>query len=188
MLGIRLYLNPYSVGKTSLIKQYPFFVSNRSRYVTSSFSTQYKATIGTDFLTKDLIIENKHVSMQIWDTAGQEKFHSLQGVFYKGADGCLIVYDITDPDSFQGIEKWRAEFIEGAGINAVPNFPFLLLGNKSDLVADRRVAFPKAIQTAKDMGVTYYETSAKNAMNIKQAFEDIARKACGVKKDKLQDI
>ena len=76
-----------SVGKTSLMNQ----------YVNEKFSTQYKATIGADFLTKEIMLDDKLVTMQIWDTAGQERFQSLGVAFYRGADACVLVYDITNP-------------------------------------------------------------------------------------------
>lgn len=75
------------MGKTSLMNQ----------YVNQKFSNQYKATIGADFLTKEIMLDDKLVTMQIWDTAGQERFQSLGVAFYRGADACVLVYDITNP-------------------------------------------------------------------------------------------
>ncbi len=105
----------------------------------NTFSVQYKATIGTDFLTKELEQDHRILTLQVWDTAGQEKYHSLQGVFYKGADACLIVFDITSPDSFADIERWHAEFISHGAISDPDNFPFILIGNKADLASRRKV-------------------------------------------------
>jgi len=120
----------YSVGKTSLMQQ----------YIQSNFSSQYKATIGAEFLSKEIIIGDKIVSMQIWDTAGQEKYQSVQGVFYRGSDGCILVYDITSIDSFQSLKRWKEEFINQSNTTNTETFPFVLLGNKSDLASERKVS------------------------------------------------
>ena len=79
------------------------------------------------------------MTMQIWDTAGQEKFQSVQGVFYKGSDACMLVYDITSVSSFQGLNKWKEEFLSHANASNPDAFPFVLIGNKADLQADRKV-------------------------------------------------
>ena len=121
------------VGKTSLM----------SRYSTGKFTGQYKATIGADFLSKELAVldpltqQFKPVVLQIWDTAGQERFQSLGVGFYRGADACVLVYDITDPHSLDNLDHWRTEFLEhvGGGLSdAATNFPFVVLGNKIDKV------------------------------------------------------
>ena len=105
----------------------------------SNFSNQYKATIGAEFLSKEILLGDKVVSMQIWDTAGQEKYQSVQGVFYRGSDGCVLVYDITSVESFQSLRKWKEEFLNGANISNPETFPFVLVGNKADMVTERKV-------------------------------------------------
>lgn len=156
------------------------------RYVQSNFSTQYKATIGAEFLSKEIIAKDKTISMQIWDTAGQEKYQSVQGVFYRGSDGCILVYDITSVESFQSLKKWKEEFLNAANVNSPEQFPFILLGNKADMLTERKVAYAKATQWCKENGgVGYYETSAKTAVNVKEAFEEMAARAVGRQKDKL---
>ena len=82
-----------------------------NQYVNKKFTNQYKATIGADFLTKDVVIDDKWVTMQIWDTAGQERFQSLGVAFYRGADCCVLVHDLTNPKSFSNLESWREEFL-----------------------------------------------------------------------------
>ena len=122
--------------------------------------------------------------MQIWDTAGQEKYQSVQGVFYRGADGCVLVYDITNTESFQSLKKWKEEFLNAANISS-ENFPFIIVGNKSDLITERKVndkriqvAITKATQWCKENGdLKYYETSAKTSENVKDMFQEIGRKA-----------
>ena len=120
----------YSVGKTSLMNQ----------YVNKKFSNQYKATIGADFLTKEVVVDDRLVTMQIWDTAGQERFQSLGVAFYRGADCCVLVYDVTAPNSFKSLDAWRDEFLIQASPRDPENFPFVVIGNKVDL-ENRAVSF-----------------------------------------------
>merc|ERR1712178_190285 len=119
-----IILGDSGVGKTSLM----------NRYVNRKFSNQYKATIGADFLTKDITLDdNRQVTLQIWGTAGQERFQSLGVAFYRGADACVLVYDVTSQNSFKTLETWRDEFLIQASPRDAENFPFLLVGNKIDL-------------------------------------------------------
>ena len=80
-----------------------------NQYVHKRFSNQYKATIGADFLTKELMVDDKLVTLQIWDTAGQERFQSLGVAFYRGADSCVLTYDITDAKSFDNLDSWMGQ-------------------------------------------------------------------------------
>lgn len=141
-----IILGDSSVGKTSLMNQ----------YVNKRFSNQYKATIGADFLTKEVVIDDRVVTMQvsnalwaknvfnmatshfismfqIWDTAGQERFQSLGVAFYRGADCCVLVYDTTAPNTFKNLDSWRDEFLIQASPRDPEHFPFVVLGNKIDL-------------------------------------------------------
>jgi len=104
-----------------------------NQYVNRKFTNQYKATIGADFLTKDVIVDDRVVTMQIWDTAGQERFQSLGVAFYRGADCCVLVYDVTMPKTFQTLESWRDEFLIQSSPRDPDNFPFVVIGNKVDL-------------------------------------------------------
>ena len=105
--------------------------------MTGKISGTAKPTIGADFSKKETIIDNSNVTLQVWDTAGQEKFQSLGYAFYRGADCCILVYDITNRKSFEALQKWRDGFVENAGPEDVKNFPFLLLGNKLDREGER---------------------------------------------------
>jgi small GTP-binding protein len=114
-----------------------------NRYSTGKFTGQYKATIGADFLSKEVAVTMPHTGerkvcvLQIWDTAGQERFQSLGQGFYRGADACILVYDITDPESLDNLDHWRADFINQVGGYTSPlaqAFPFVVLGNKVDKV------------------------------------------------------
>jgi len=139
------------VGKTSLM----------NRYAAGTFTGRYKATIGADFLSKSVTVTDpatgldRHCTLQIWDTAGQERFQSLGTAFYRGADACLLVYDVTDPASLDHLDGWREEFLRhvgggnggaggggaigeggegGGGGGGGGPFPFVVLGNKMDRV------------------------------------------------------
>jgi small GTP-binding protein len=141
-------LGDSGVGKTSLM----------NRYSTGKFTGQYKATIGADFLSKDNVVVTDNflgtrtlTTLQIWDTAGQERFQSLGVGFYRGADACLLVYDITDPHSIDNLDHWRKEFLDqvGGGIqglgDASTQFPFVVVGNKMDKVSETVVEFACAM-------------------------------------------
>ena len=119
-----------------------------NQYVNKKFSNQYKATIGADFLTKEVMVDDRLVTMQIWDTAGQvvhrsfstmisilnptfqERFQSLGVAFYRGADCCVLTYDVTAPNTFKSLDSWRDEFLIQASPRDPDNFPFVVLGNK----------------------------------------------------------
>ncbi len=113
-----------------------------NQYVNKKFNNQYKATIGADFLTKEVMIDDRLVTMQIWDTAGQERFQSLGVAFYRGADCCVLVYDVTAPPTFKNLESWRDEFLIQASPRDPENFPFVVIGNKVDM-ADSRTVSPQ---------------------------------------------
>jgi Ras-related protein Rab-7A len=164
-----IILGDSNVGKTSLMNQ----------YVHKRFSNQYKATIGADFLTKEIMIDDKLVTLQIWDTAGQERFQSLGVAFYRGADSCVLVFDLTDTKSFDNLESWMDEFLVHSNPNNPSTFPFVVLGNKADLATTRRqVGTQKAKAWCTGKGdIPYFETSAKDALNVEQAFATIAKNA-----------
>ena len=157
-----------------------------NQYVNKRFSSAYKATIGADFLTKEVMIEDKLVTLQIWDTAGQERFQSLGVAFYRGADVCILVYDVTNPKSFENLDSWREEFLVQASPPDMENFPFVVLGNKVDRENDRRVPKAKAQQWCKAKAnpsgagsgpLRYFETSAKEAVQVEAAFQEAAQLA-----------
>lgn len=93
----------------------------------------FTATIGADFLTKEVVVDDRVVTMQIWDTAGQERFQSLGVAFYRGADCCVLVFDVTAPNTFKNLDSWRDEFLIQASPRDPDHFPFVVLGNKVDL-------------------------------------------------------
>jgi Ras-related protein Rab-7A len=164
-----IILGDSGVGKTSLMNQYKY----------KKFSNQYKATIGADFLTKEVPIDDRLVTLQIWDTAGQERFQSLGVAFYRGADACVLVYDVTDNKSFDNLESWMEEFLVHAAPRNVDTFPFVVLGNKADIASPKRqVNEAKARAFCQSKGdIPHFETSAKDALNVEQAFLTIAKNA-----------
>ena len=201
-----IILGDSGVGKTSLMNQ----------FVNKKFSNQYKATIGADFLTKEVMVDDRLVTMQIWDTAGQERFQSLGVAFYRGADSCVLVLcartqrarraralarpkstapaaprrrsDVNVAKTFENLDSWRDEFLIQAGPRDPDNFPFVVLGNKIDLTGDSRVVAQKrAYSWCQAKGnIPYFETSAKEAVNVEQAFQVIARNA--LKQEAEEDI
>ncbi|KAL9716041.1 Ras- protein Rab-7 [Leucoagaricus gongylophorus] len=166
---LNLTLACLSVGKTSLMNQ----------YVNKRFSNQYKATIGADFLTKEVIVDDRLVTMQLWDTAGQERFQSLGVAFYRGADCCVLVYDVNSAKSFETLDSWRDEFLIQASPHDPENFPFVVLGNKIDVEEGKRqVTQKRAMTWCQSKGnIPYFETSAKEAINVEQAFQTVAKNA-----------
>ncbi|CAN6661482.1 ypt/Rab-type GTPase Ypt7p [Trichomonascus vanleenenianus] len=162
-------LGDSGVGKTSIMQQ----------YVNKKFSTQYKATIGADFLTKELHIDDRKVVMQIWDTAGQERFQSLGVAFYRGADCCVLMYDVNNAKSFEALDSWRDEFLIQANPSDPESFPFVVIGNKIDVEDTKRAVSMKKAQAfcAAKGNLPYYETSAKENTGVEQAFDVVARNA-----------
>lgn len=163
-----IILGDSGVGKTSLMNQ----------YVNKKFSNQYKATIGADFLTKEVQVDDRIVTMQIWDTAGQERFQSLGVAFYRGADCCVLVFDVCAHSSFKTLDSWRDEFLIQSSPREPDNFPFVVLGNKIDLENERVISSKKALQWCQNKNnMPYFETSAKEGKNVELAFQTIARNA-----------
>ncbi|AOW27691.1 small GTP-binding protein domain [Candida albicans P57072] len=169
-----IILGDSGVGKTSLMQQ----------FVNSKFSHQYKATIGADFLTKEITVDNnKSVTLQIWDTAGQERFQSLGVAFYRGADCCVLCFDVTNEKSLNNLTSWKDEFLVQSNVSNPQDFPFIIIGNKIDVDDSKKIpSLSKKLNniTNNQMGGLNYpvfETSAKDGVNVEAAFEVIAKMA-----------
>jgi Ras-related protein Rab-7A len=161
-------LGDSGVGKTTLLQQ----------YVNQKVSGHAKPTIGADFSKKEVLIDNAIVNLQIWDTAGQEKFQSLGYAFYRGADCCALVYDITNQRSFDNLTKWKEGFIEHAAPTDPKQFPFVLIGNKLDKEPERKVKTQDAKSWCKENeDMPYYETSALENIAVDGAFIEMAKMA-----------
>ena len=172
-----ILLGDSGVGKTSLINQ----------FVNKTFSSPYKLTIGTDCHTRDVIIEDQHVTLQIWDTAGQERFQALNTAFYRGADCCILTYDVSNSGSFKSLDCWMDEFLIQSSCQDPENFPFVVIGNKIDL-ENREISTNKAKTWCENRNdIPYFETSAKKGQNIEDAFQTIAMKALSGRKENVID-
>ncbi|XP_075156950.1 RAS oncogene family member Rab21 [Haematobia irritans] len=150
------------VGKTSIV----------CRYVEDKFNSQHISTQQASFLTKKVNLDNgTKVQLNIWDTAGQERFHALGPIYYRGSHGAILVYDITDEDSFQKVKNWVKELKRMLGSEII----LTIAGNKIDLEDQRTVPEDDAIAYAESVGAHYFETSAKNNENIDELFMELTR-------------
>ena len=149
------------VGKTNLIK----------RFASDTFSYDSKATVGVEFISKSYIINKKVFKIEIWDTAGQERYKAITSAYYKGAKGCLIVYDTTSQLTFNNIDKWMSEIRE----KALTNIKVMIVGNKIDLKDKRIVPIEEAMKKSQELQAPIMETSAYDATNVKEAFYDLIR-------------
>uniref|UniRef100_A0A914I5V6 Ras-related protein Rab-5B n=1 Tax=Globodera rostochiensis TaxID=31243 RepID=A0A914I5V6_GLORO len=131
-----------------------------------------ESTIGAAFLTQTICLDDSTVKFEIWDTAGQERYHSLAPMYYRGAQAAIVVYDITNQESFAKARNWVRELQRQAS----PNIVIALAGNKADLAAKRMVEYEEAQAYAEDNGLLFMETSAKSSMNVNDIFLAIAKK------------
>lgn len=148
-----------AVGKSNIL----------SRYINNEFNKESKTTIGVELSSKSYKVDNKIIKINIWDTAGQERFTSITSAYYKGAQGALIVYDITRQDTFDNIDKWYRELKS----KIASDISVILLGNKSDLSLLRKVSYEEAKEKANMLKIKLYETSALDANNINEAFRKL---------------
>ncbi|XP_015207212.1 ras-related protein Rab-41 isoform X5 [Lepisosteus oculatus] len=155
-----VFLGEQSVGKTSLI----------TRFMYDSFDNTYQATIGIDFLSKTMYLEDRTVRLQLWDTAGQERFRSLIPSYIRDSTIAVVVYDITNLNSFQQTSKWIDDVRTERGSDVI----IMLVGNKTDLADKRQVSVEAAEKKARELNVMYVETSAKAGYNVKQLFRRVA--------------
>uniref|UniRef100_H2ZGR3 Ras-related protein Rab-10 n=1 Tax=Ciona savignyi TaxID=51511 RepID=H2ZGR3_CIOSA len=123
-----------------------------------------------DFKIKTVELNGKKIKLQIWDTAGQERFHTITTSYYRGANGIMLVYDITNTKSFENISKWLRNIEE----HASEDVEKMLLGNKCDMEDKRMISKERGEMIAKEHGIKFYETSAKNNINIETAFIALA--------------
>jgi len=155
-----LLIGDSGVGKSSLLH----------RFADDIYTDSYISTIGVDFKIKTMNVGDKMVKLQIWDTAGQERFRTITSSYYRGAQGIIVVYDITDVDSFNNVKQWLSEIDRYAS----ENVDKLLVGNKSDLEPARQVTKAMAEEFAESLQVKCIETSAKESSNVDDAFRSMA--------------
>ena len=162
-----LTIGESGVGKTCILR----------RFVENKFLKNHLATIGIDFKTKNLNIDNKEIKLKIWDTAGQERFRNITTQYYKGADGIVLVYDVTDDGSFEKIRDWMAQIQANTQKDELG---FVLLGNKCDM-EPRVITEEQGNKMAEELKINYFETSALNGLGINEAFEQLARDIMKIK-------
>ena len=136
------------------------------RFADDTFTESYLSTIGVDFRFRTVKMEKKTVKLQIWDTAGQERFRTITSAYYRGADGIIMVYDVTSEESFNHVNDWLTEVTRYAAEDTCK----LLVGNKCDKIGEKVVPSEKAKAYADELKIPFLETSAKDATNIEMAF------------------
>ncbi|KAJ1826903.1 GTPase Ryh1 [Coemansia sp. RSA 2599] len=161
-----VFLGEQSVGKTSII----------TRFMYDTFDTTYQATIGIDFLSKTMYLEDRTVRLQLWDTAGQERFRSLIPSYIRDSSVALVIYDITNRESFSQTSKWIDDVRAERGNDVI----IVLVGNKTDLNDSRQVSTEEGEKKARDLNVMFMETSAKAGHNVKALFKKIAQALPGM--------
>ena len=158
-----LILGDSTVGKTCFL----------TRYADNTFQENQMATLGVDYKLKNVKMEDGNiVKLQIWDTAGQDRFHSLTRNYFKGAHGIILLYDITTQSSFDNVSKWIKQIKEDASEKVV----IILVGNKIDLEHKRAIPTEEGEKIAEDFGLIFFECSAKTGKNINEAFNELIKK------------
>ncbi|XP_020805582.1 ras-related protein RIC1-like [Drosophila serrata] len=155
-----LLVGDKSVGKTSLT----------SRFLEDRFFLKYHPTVGIDFNVCHVEVAGRRVGLQIWDTAGDERFHALLPNYYRNAHGVMVIYDTTSLSSFRNVDNWLKELggFCSKGVN------FMLVGNKCDELEKRQVTQEKAARYSEHFALSFCETSAKSGANVKVLFETFA--------------
>ena len=156
-----LVVGESGVGKTCMLL----------RFADDNFEENFLSTIGVDFKVKLITVNDKKVKLQIWDSAGQERFRNITASYYRNCSAIIIVFDITNHDSYDKVSDWIEEVRR-----FVPNAPLLLVGNKCDLEEKRQVSYDEGMALAEKMGLLYIETSAKTAHNIEETFVQMSKK------------
>ena len=156
-----LTIGESGVGKTCVLR----------RFVENKFLKNHLATIGIDFKTKTLNINNQEIKLKIWDTAGEERFRNITTQYYKGADGIVLVYDVTDEASYEKIRDWMDQILSNIQQDEIG---IVLMGNKCDM-EERNVSEEMGIKLAEELKISYFETSALTGQGIKEAFEKLTR-------------
>ena len=165
-------LGDQAVGKSSLV----------NRFCSGKFDDKYKTTIGGAYLQKEVTLKNGDIlKLHIWDTGGQEKFRSMANLYYKDAVAAILVYDITNSESFESLSFWVKELKENVDNE---NFVISVAGNKNDLPSEeKKISYNQAKNYMKENGITiFYETSAKTGNGVKDLFVGLAQEVYEVQK------
>jgi len=166
-----LIIGNSSVGKTSFL----------FRYADDSFTSAFVSTVGIDFKVKTVFRNDKRVKLQIWDTAGQERYRTITTAYYRGAMGFILMYDITNEESFNAVQDWVTQIKTYSWDNA----QVVLVGNKCDMKNERVVGYDRGRLLAEHLGLEFFETSAKENVNVKQVFESLVDKICNKMNESL---
>ncbi len=162
------------VGKTSLT----------TRFAYGTFTDQYISTLGVDFVVKTLALNGHVIKLQVWDTAGQERYAGIRPIYYRGAKGAVLVFDLTRKQSFLNVEKW----VEQVQRYASEGIPMVLVGNKLDLVDSYEVTSSDIEDMTTEKGLVYYETSAKENQGVNETFRKITELILQREIDRKQSV
>ena len=168
-----LLLGDTCVGKTCLI----------SRYANGVFKEEYISTIGVDYVSKQEIINDQNINVKLWDTAGQERFKALTPSYLRGAEGIVLVYDVTNAETFESLKFWIDSLKSSLGEDSLPT---IIDGNKVDL-DDRDISKEDAKKFAQEHNYKYFETSAKSGVGVDELFREIVNQILE-KKDKTDEV
>ena len=167
-----ILLGDIAVGKTSIL----------SRFCTNSFNSDYKCSIGVEFKVKSLHVDQSTIAdLKIWDTCGDEKFRAVTRQYYKESKGVILVFDLTNRESFKKLDFW----IEDVRVNSPEEASIVLIGNKSDLVDQRKVTQKEIAEYAKKKKLEFLEVSAKTGSNISLLFENLSTTLIKIEKERL---
>ena len=163
-----LLLGDAGVGKTNILK----------KYVKNQFTEKYKPTICLDFLEKEFNIDNHSIKLQIWEMPGEKRYQSVSPTFFEKTNCCILVYDVSNPSTFENICNWKNEFLECSHVLNINEFPFILLANKIDL-KDHQISTKIANEFAHQNNMEFFEISAKtnNEKDMQIIFETAYKKS-----------
>ena len=164
-----------TVGKTALIQCYSGTKLKQTNL--------HVATVGVDYKVKRITVENKSIVLQIWDTAGQERFKTLTPMYFKRCQGFILVYDITKVETFNKIQFWIDEIHKEVNKEEIA---IILIGNKKDLEDLRQVPTEQGRELAKELGIKFFETSAYENINVKEAFKYLSKKLLRIREGKTE--
>lgn len=170
MVAKILTIGESGVGKTCILL----------RYTDNKFIKHHLTTIGIDYKTKDVNINGKSIKLKIWDTAGQERFRNITQQYYKGADGIVLVFDLTDRNSFEKVREWMKQI---QSYTQKESIAIVLLGNKCD-AENKAVSLKEASDIAGEFNLKFFETSAMNNINIEESFKQLSMEIMKIKESK----
>ena len=158
-----LLLGDTTVGKTCFLM----------KYTDKTFQDVHISTIGLDYRLKSMALKSgKNIKLQIWDTAGQDRFRAITKNYYKGANGIILIYDVTSQKTYDNVKNWVTQIREEAS----PNVVVYLCGNKIDMKEERKIKEEDGKKLAEEYGFPFHETSARDGINVDETFEDLVER------------